>query len=262
MPYRIELDGEDVLDRLIDLGALDVESTSARQTAALMPDSITADQVARALGIDDLRVSPATGRDDDSVWLLRPRPTGVGSLRIVPADLEAEPGDIRLTDAPAFGTGFHPTTALCLEALQEIVETAQPHSVLDVGTGSGVLALAALKHGVPRALALDLDNDALKTAADNARLNGLDTRLQLAHGGPETVTRTWPLVLANILAAPLIEMAPALARRVGRHGQLVLSGIPGSVEADVTRAYVHLGMRHNDTKSRAGWVCLVLRASW
>lgn len=264
MPYRIELDadGEDVLDRLIDLGALDVEPTSAHQTAALMPDNITAEQVARALGIDNVRVFPATGRDYDSVWLLRPRPIRVGSLRIVPADLEIEPGDIRLTDAPAFGTGFHPTTAMCLEALQEIVETAHPDSVLDVGTGSGVLALAALKHGVPRALALDLDDESLSIAADNARLNGLDNRLHLARGGPETVGGTWPLVLANILAGPLIEMAPALVRRLGHQGQLVLSGIPSSVEADVTRAYVHLGMRRVEQKSRGGWVCVVCRASW
>jgi ribosomal protein L11 methyltransferase len=76
------------------------------------------------------------------------------------------------------------------------------------------------------------------------------------------VSGTWPLVLANVLPGPLIEMAPALVRRVGHHGQLVLSGIPSSVEREVDEAYQRLGMRRVRVKSRAGWVALVLRASW
>jgi ribosomal protein L11 methyltransferase len=139
---------------------------------------------------------------------------------------------------------------------------ATPEAVLDVGTGSGVLALAALLMGVPRAMAIDIDDEALRAAAENARLNGLDERLQLAHGGPDTVAGTWPLVLANVLAAPLIEMAPALVRRVGHRGQLVLSGIASSVEEDVDRAYGRLGMRRVSAASRAGWVALVLQPSW
>jgi len=264
VPYRIDFraGGDELLDRLIELGALDIEWTPGHGAAALLPDRITPGELTRALGIHDLRISPAVARDNGSVWVLSPRPVRIGSLRIVPADLEAEPGDLRLIDAPAFGTGLHPTTALCLEALEEIVTSGHPDAVLDVGTGSGVLALAALKHGVPRALAVDVDDESLRVAADNARVNGLDARLQLARGGPETVIGTWPLVLANILAAPLIEMAPALVRRVAHHGQLVLSGIPSSLEADVTRAYVHLGMRRVTVTSRGGWLGLVLRASW
>jgi ribosomal protein L11 methyltransferase len=76
------------------------------------------------------------------------------------------------------------------------------------------------------------------------------------------VSGNWPLVFANILAAPLIEMAPALVRRVGHRGVLVLSGIPRSVEQDVVQAYRYLGMRLNEVKSREGWIALVLQASW
>jgi ribosomal protein L11 methyltransferase len=264
MPYRIDIPdaADDSLDRLIELGALDVESTSGRGMAAVMPDSISIDQVARALGVDDISVSPAVSHDNGSVWLLSPRPIRIGSLRIVPAGFDAEVGDIRLIDTPAFGTGFHPTTALCLEALEEISANVHTEAMLDVGTGSGVLAIAALKLSVLRATAIDIDDDALSAAADNARLNGFEGRLELARGGPESMTGTWPMVVANILAAPLIEMAPALVRRVGHQGQLVLSGIPRSVEADVTRAYVHLGMRRLKVTSRGDWVCLVFRASW
>jgi ribosomal protein L11 methyltransferase len=167
-----------------------------------------------------------------------------------------------LVEAAAFGTGLHPTTALCLEALEQAVQISPLDAVLDVGTGSGVLALAALMMGVPRALAIDTDDDALRVAAENARINAMEKRLQLVRGGPESVSGVWPLILANVLAAPLIEMAPALVRRVGHEGQLVLSGIPSSVKPDVDQAYRRLGMRGVRVTSRAGWVALVLKASW
>jgi ribosomal protein L11 methyltransferase len=264
VPYRLDLRNADdeALDRLIALGALDVESSSNSQIAALMPDSVTPDQVATALGVNDMAVSPAVGRDADSVWLLNPRPIHIGHLRIIPAHLEAEPGALRLIDSPVFGTGLHATTAMCLEALDEAVQNARPDRVLDVGTGSGVLALAALMSGVPQALAIDVDDEALRVAAENARINRLDTRVRFALGGPDAITGTWPLVFANVLAAPLIEMAPALVRRVGHRSQLVLSGIARSVEPDVEQAYRRLGMRRAAMKSRDGWVALVLHASW
>ena len=167
-----------------------------------------------------------------------------------------------MVDAAAFGTGLHPTTALCLEAIQDVISIAVPDLVLDVGTGSGVLALSALMMGVPRALGIDIDDDALRAAARNARLNALHERLQLIRGGPEAVTGMWPLVLANVLAAPLIELAPALVRRVGHHGHLVLSGIPSSAEQEVDQAFRRQGMRRVRVTSRGGWVALVLQASW
>ena len=264
MPYRIDITraGDAALDRLVELGALDVERSPGGGIAALMPDGVAPEQVARALGVADLSVSPAVGRDAGSVWTLRPRPTRIGRLRIVPADADAEPGALRLTDSAAFGTGLHPTTAMCLEAIEEDLQPTPAAALLDVGTGSGVLALAALLMGVPQALGIDIDAEALRAAAENARLNALDRRLQLVRGGPDTVAGTWPLVVANLLAAPLIELAPVLVRRVGHHGRLVLSGIPSSVEADVDRAYRRLGMQRVQAQSRAGWSALVLQASW
>jgi ribosomal protein L11 methyltransferase len=263
VPYRIDLrDASDaMLDRLVELGALDVEA-SPGGLAALLPDGVAPEEVARALGVDRVAVSPAVGRDAGSVWILSPRPIRIGSLRIVPAHLDPEPGALRLIDAPAFGTGLHPTTALCLEALDEAVQIRIPDAVLDVGTGSGVLALSALVLGVPRAMAIDIADEAIRAAGDNAALNGLAGRLQLARGTPETTAGSWPLVLANVLTAPLIEMAPALSRRVGRQGTLVVSGIRASLEPEVVRAYRNVGMRSVEVKSREDWIALVLRASW
>lgn len=252
MPYRLDIGsaGPGALERLIDLGALDVEAGPGDRIAALMPEGVTPAQVAAALGTGDLAVSHAIGRDAGSTWVLSPRPVLV-SGRV-----------LHLVDAEAFGTGRHPTTALCLEALQDTIAATAPERVLDVGTGSGVLALGALLLGVAHATGLDIDDEALRVAGENARLNGLTTRLHLARGGPESVTGTWPLVLANVLAAPLIEMAPALVRRVGHHGRLVLSGIPRGVEPDVDQAYRRLGMQRVDVLSRGGWVALVLHATW
>jgi ribosomal protein L11 methyltransferase len=264
VPYRVDVSSADdaVLDRLVELGALDVERSPGGGIAALMPDGIAPEDVARALGVGDLAISPAIGRDAGSVWILSPRPTRVGRLRIVPAHAGAEPGVLRLTDSAAFGTGLHPTTAMCLEAIEEALQPSTSGALLDVGTGSGVLALAALLMGVPRALGLDIDAEALRAAAENARLNALDQRLRLVCGGPDAVAGTWPLVVANLLAGPLLELAPVLVRRVGHRGRLVLSGIPCSVEPDIDRAYRRLGMQHVRAQSRAGWSALVLQASW
>jgi ribosomal protein L11 methyltransferase len=265
VPYRIDVPaaGADTLDRLVGLGALDAEPLPGGGLAALMPDSVAPERVAQALGVERVPVSAATGRDADSVWILTPRPIRVGTLRIVPAASAASFDDsLRLVDAPAFGTGLHPTTALCLAAIDEAVQNGVPEAMLDVGTGSGILALAALRLGVARATGIDVDDDALAVADENARINGMSGRLQLARGGPETIAGRWPLVVANVLAAPLIQMAPALVNRVDHQGQLVLSGIPASAAPDVEQAYHRCGMHPVRTTARAGWVALVLRASW
>lgn len=264
MPYRIDLpaSSEEIFDRLVELGALDVEASADGGVAALMPDRVTPEELKRNLGAVPHVISAAAGRDDGSVWILRRRPIQIGGLRIVPAEMPTESDTIRLIDAPAFGTGLHPTTALCLEILGEMLDVVRPETVLDVGTGSGVLALAALTLGVPHVLGIDIDEDALRTAAENARINAVLDRLRLTHGGPDAIDGTWPLVLANVLAAPLIEMAPSLVRRIGHHGHLVLSGIPDGLEQEVGEAYRRLGMHRIDTRTRGGWVALVMRASW
>ena len=264
MPYRIDLHNVsgDGFSQLIELGALDVESLGTGALAALMPDSVSPGQVASALQTSDVVVSPAVGRDAGSVWILSPRPVEAGGLRIIPAHWPPETGALRLIDSPAFGTGLHPTTRLCLEAIQAIVQGTVPEALLDVGTGSGLLALAALQMGVPRATGIDVDQEALQTAAENARLNGMEHRFDLVHGGPDALALRWPLVVANVLAAPLIELAPSVARRVARRGQLVLSGIPSSMEQDVEQAYRHVGMRRLRVESRGGWSLVMLQASW
>jgi len=264
MPYRLELHGarHGAVERLIDLGALDVDASTQGIVIGLMPDDVLPGQASCAAGVPDYLVSRAVPRDAGSVWILRPAPVEVGKLRIIPDHMDAEPGALRLIDAPAFGTGRHPTTVLCLEAITALAATAPPGRMLDVGTGSGILALAALVMGVAGVLALEVDDAAVRVAVANARLNGMTERLQIVRGGPEVVSGTWPLVIANVLAAPLIEMAPVLVRRLGHEGRLVLSGIPVSRADDVAGAYVRQGLHRVESRLRAGWVALVFAATW
>lgn len=263
MPYRIDLvrAPAGAADLLIDLGALDLE-VSGTSLAALLPDAIEPASVERALAPATVTVSAATGRDDGSVWTLRPRPVRVGSLVFIPADAPAGEAGIRLADGPAFGTGLHPTTVLCLEAIDAACAEAPPARMLDVGTGSGILALAAVRLGVPQVTGVEIDPAAVEVARGNARLNGWEDRITIRPGGPDAAEGMWPLVVANIRAGELIELAPALARRTASRGRLVLSGIPRSAADQVEQAYRRTGMSAAVVTERDGWVALDCQPSW
>lgn len=266
MPYRIDFAHADqaALLRILDLGPLDVDVRANEGGAAIMPDGVAPAEVARALGVPHVDVSATPGRDADSVWVLAPRVVGIGRVRLVPAAavLPLEVGDVRLIDTPAFGTGLHATTTLCVALIDELLETMRVETMLDVGTGSGVLALAALTLGVPRAVAIDIDGPAAQTTLRNARVNALHSRMHVVQATIDALAGRWPLVVANVLAAPLVDMAPALARRVGHEGRLMLSGIPLAVQPDVERAYRRVGMHLTEVRTREGWVAMSLRASW
>jgi ribosomal protein L11 methyltransferase len=260
MPYRIDIRGaaDDALALLVDLGALDIDTVPGG-VAAILPDHVAPGHIPSSLG-RSIHVTPARGRDDGSVWIVNPRPVRIGALEIRPADGLARANTLRMLDGAAFGTGLHPTTALCLEALQHEVSASSPARVLDVGTGSGILALAALSVGVPHVTAIDSDADAVRVAAHNAQLNGLRSRIHLVQCRPGALGGGWPLVLANILAAPLIAMASPLSQHVARGGRLILSGIQQSLARDVEHAYRRVGMRHVSTQTRDGWTALTLAA--
>lgn len=245
----------------MQLGALDVDAVQGG-IAAILPDSVSKGTLAETLGAPGVRISAAIARDDGSTWLVNPQVVRVGTGLVISPESAVQAGTLRMTDSTAFGTGHHPTTALCIEAIEEILTLERVTGILDVGTGSGILALTALARGVPQAVALDVDPSALEAAANNARLNGMAERLRLVLGSAGDVEGSWPLVVANVLTAPLIEMAPHLVRRVGHRGRLILSGISWSLEAEVRQTYQHLGMRHVSSETRGGWTMLVTQASW
>lgn len=187
-------------------------------------------------------------------WRQHFHPIGFGPLWIVPSWLEAPKEAekvLRIDPSMAFGTGLHATTALCLE---RIVELASPGPVLDVGTGTGILALGALLLGAQSAVATDNDPDALRVARENAEVNGLLPRLRLSGSDVAFMKDRFPLVVANILAGPLEEMAPALSKRVSPGGHLVLSGILATQAEDVARAYEAAGLSGRRIVQREEWV--------
>jgi ribosomal protein L11 methyltransferase len=213
---------------------------------ALFPRQIDAtplvDVLENALG-PGLEASIETLDDDDwrNAWRETIVSRSIGRrLRIVAADdvddidVDDDAVVVALRMGLAFGTGAHPTTALCLEWLD--AESVAGLDVIDYGCGSGVLAIAALKLGAASAWAVDDNAKALAATRDNARLNGVDERLWV--GSPDALPDVRAdLVLANILAGTLERLADELAERVVARGRIVLSGLLVAQCDGVERAY-------------------------
>ncbi len=171
---------------------------------------------------------------------------------------------IEIEAALAFGTGHHGTTLGCLRALADILKRGRPAHVLDVGTGTGILAFAAAKALHRPVIAGDLDPEAVTTAVGNARLNGLGPVMRLYQGpgvrhALADRPRRFDVVFANILARPLKRLAPSLTAVVADHGVLILSGLIERDVPGVLSTYRHRGfhlVRHGLIE---GWATLVLK---
>ena len=162
---------------------------------------------------------------------------------------------IRLDPGLAFGTGTHPTTRMCLRWIAAHAQRpAGWQRVLDYGCGSGILAIAAAMHGGQAVDAVDIDPAAVESAAENARANGVTLRC----GGPDAARGGYPLVLANILSAPLKLLAPLLCSHVAAGGQLVLAGILERQTTELQSAYA-AWVRLDVADTEDGWVLLTAR---
>jgi ribosomal protein L11 methyltransferase len=203
-------------------------------------------------------------------WKKHYRPVVVGQrLQIVPAWLEP-PNPQRLTvriePGMAFGTGTHPTTQMCLEAAEEFFQESAdhaPHTVIDIGCGSGILSIAALKLGAQHALGVDVDPEALESARQNAGLNGVSAHLELGQGSVAEVRKgafsiqQAPLVLANLLAPIIVRLlGEGLKELVSPGGRLVLSGILGEQAGDVERALQENGLHLSARRQIEDWITL------
>lgn len=202
------------------------------------------------------RIEALADRDWERAWLDDFRPMRFGRrLWVCPSDREPpEPQAVNLILDPglAFGTGTHPTTALCLEWLDG---HAAPATLLDYGCGSGILAIAALLLGAESAWGIDLDPQALLATHDNAARNGVAARLQTGLPDALPTDLSVELLLANILAGPLVDLAPRLVEHLVPGGALVLSGIlPEQAEAVAAAYRPWCGELRR--RERDGWVRL------
>lgn len=207
------------------------------------------------------RVSP---EDWANAWKAYYRPLHIGRRLVVVPDWEdyrAQPDEvvIRMDPGMAFGTGTHASTALCLRALERLVVPGL--RVLDVGTGSGILGIAAALLGAGHVLALDIDPVAVRVAADNARRNGVQGVMDVREGEvlvcqPGSVD----LALANLTADILISIAACLGRVIVSGGRLVASGIIEREEGRVIAALRETGLRLEGILREEGWVALISHA--
>ena len=208
-------------------------------------------------------------------WKQHYKPILIGQrLLILPAWLESpEPKRIPIKIDPgmAFGTGTHPTTQLCLELMEVSFEkrltfNVQRSTVIDVGCGSGILSIAALKLGAKTVLGVDIDIESVKNSRENANTNGVGEELILRQGSVTEILsgsfpfKSAPLVVANILAPIIIRLFDAgLADLVEPNGEIILSGILDHQAESVIAAGRAKGLKISDQRQIADWVALALQ---
>jgi ribosomal protein L11 methyltransferase len=206
---------------------------------------------------------PLAAEDWARNWQQHFPPLRIGSrLLIRPSWSEDPPGEaavvLTLDPGRAFGTGTHATTALCLEVIARLADgPTPPHRVLDVGAGSGILALAAAALGAETVLACEIDREACQVAAENVAANGFSARIVVTSTPLEQLTGVYDLVLANILAGENIRLASHFFDRLAPGGHLVLSGILIEQEEQVTRAFARLPLALLTIDRRDEWSCLL-----
>jgi ribosomal protein L11 methyltransferase len=205
-------------------------------------------------------------KDWSAAWKASWTPTDAGRrILVCPRWLEPPSGTdrlvVRIDPGMAFGTGTHFTTSACVALLEDAL-AARPADeatpVLDVGAGTGILAIAAVRLGAARALCLDVDPDAVESCRRNAAANGVADRIDVRQGTVSPSGGAFPIVLANLLSHTLIELARDLAAAVAPGGVLVVSGITDDRAADVDASLARQGLAKTAESRGEGWIA----SSW
>ena len=200
-------------------------------------------------------------RDWSTEWRSQIKSVTIGRLWVGPPwEKATAPKDkvcVFIEPKMAFGTGDHPTTSLCLQAVDTFMATHEGASVLDVGTGTGVLAFAAKKLGAGRCVGVDNDATSVELARECAQENGIEG-VELSAKTLQDIEGQFDLVLANILANTLVELAPLIAPKVKQ--RLVLAGVLVPQAEEVTAAYVAQGLKHAGNEIIGEWIRIELTA--
>jgi len=211
--------------------------------------------------------------DWSSTWKSHFKPSRIGKRIVVKPTWEeyAKNDDdivLELDPGMAFGTGTHPSTRLCMEILEKIffhegdyrdTSSNDQLNVLDVGTGSGILAITAAKLGAVQVTAIDIDPQAVTVALENIVMNGVDNQVTVSDNPLGKITGRYDIVLANILAEELVKMAPELIKRMSPGGFLILSGILTEKEDIVVQGFSTRETSLAEISREAEWSCLTYR---
>ena len=202
------------------------------------------------------------GDDWIDVWKKHFRPIHLGAIVVVPEWIDYTPAPheqvVLLDSNMAFGTGEHETTSMCVELMQEYIT---PSSVcIDVGCGSGILGISAIKLGAEKAYLTDIDPIAVESSLHNAKLNGVDEKTVVAHSNLlENTDVQGDIMMANITGEVLKMLAPSIPKNLKKDGVLILSGIIESRLTMVKEAYEAVGMQVIFEKRKGEWFALVLK---
>ena len=215
-----------------------------------------------------LEVRQVAEEDWAEAWKAHFKPLKVTAKLVIRPPWEeyaAQPGETVITIYPgmAFGTGRHASTLLCLKALEQVwVEypprAGSPWQVLDVGTGTGILALAAARYGA-EVLAIDLDPEAVAAALENVRLNNLLDRVWVEETPLNFLTQQFGLIMANITAPDLLQLAEALTARLLSDGVLIISGFLAEDALRLSARYQGLGLHQTGFLTQEDWGALIFR---
>ena len=214
------------------------------------------------LGSTDISVRFVHDDGWATAWKQFFKPVRIGRIVVKPSweEYAAIPGDVIIDLDPgmAFGTGYHPTTQMCLAILQDRIQGGE--TVLDVGTGSGILAIAAIKLGAARAVGIDVDSVAVEVAIENVKRERLEDRVEIVRAdSPAAFEGEADVVVANIIARTIIEMAVDLRDKVKRGGYLITSGIIAERADEVRAALEPVGLATKDVRCDGEWAALISR---
>jgi ribosomal protein L11 methyltransferase len=230
--------------------------------AALANDLSAFRPVLESSGLDtdfSFEYSLLPEKDWNENWKKSFSPIDIGrNLTIIPSWLnrETDRTPVIIDPGMVFGTGYHETSQTCLVLTERLSGDNRRESCLDVGTGSGILAIGAARLGYRHVTAIDIDPMAIDAAKRNVVENGL-TNIDVLEGDILSVNGSFDLILANLLSGILIDIAPEIVSRLNRGGKAVLSGMLTGQEDDVIAACVRAGLYLNDTVVNGKWVTLV-----
>jgi ribosomal protein L11 methyltransferase len=217
------------------------------------------------LGAQSVEIGTVPEEDWSELWKIHFKPWRIGNRFVVRPTWEAfEAGDddlvIVLDPGQAFGTGDHPTTRMCLELLEMRLDSHQHQRVLDLGTGTGILAMAAKLLGIRTVEATDVDPIAVEVARSNFALNQLQIDSFTASGFEDPrLSETWDVLVSNIISATLIKLAPEAHKRVVDNGLWIVSGIIKDNWPDVQAAAGRCGFTLVEVREEGDWVAAVFQ---